>query len=52
MQNEAYMAGLRRRHANIADKIDRLSRHPSAAGEVATLKKEKLNIKDTIASLS
>lgn len=49
MSTDGYLAGLRRRHADIDAKIGRLSKSPAMAEDVARLKKEKLALKDEIA---
>ena len=49
---EARIIALRRRHANFDRQIHELRRSPSAGQEIASLKVEKLRIKDEIARLT
>lgn len=50
--HEARIVALRQRHANFDRQIQELRRSPSAGWEIATLKVEKLRIKDEIARLT
>ncbi len=49
---EARIEALRLRHASFERRIEELQNSPSAATEIAALKKDKLRIKDEIARLT
>ncbi len=48
----ARIEALRLRHASFERRIEELQNSPSAASEIAVLKKDKLRIKDEIARLT
>ena len=53
MSVEAHVTELKRKHAAIAEKVERLENAPSASSvDLNSLKKEKLRIKDEIEQLS
>jgi hypothetical protein len=53
MSVSAHVEELRRKHAHIAEQVEEAQRHPGADPlKIATLKKQKLRLKEEITRLS
>lgn len=53
MSTNAHVEELKRKHLKLSEKVERIERHPSSdPSEIASLKKQKLRLKDEIQRLS